>query len=134
MGREAARHRHRHALGRAVDRDLDDQLRRHVAVQALPGQGARRCELGGERLLRLGHLQLGAFGRLPERERVLGGIGAARDERLDIEGCEPRAEALHERADRGAARLQLDHVGGRLVVTAVGRDEGIQVRAHDAHL
>ena len=35
----------------------------------------------------------------------------ARDELVDAEDREPRTESLHQRPERGAAGLQLDHVG-----------------------
>jgi hypothetical protein len=38
MGGKATREGHRDALGRTVDSEIDHQLRRHVAVQALPGK------------------------------------------------------------------------------------------------
>ena len=65
---------------------------------------------------------------------MLGGDRAAVDELVDAERREPRAEPLHQRTERGAPRLQLDHVRGRGVVARVGGDERVEVRADDPHL
>ena len=105
MGREPARERHRDPLrSRAVaPRDVDHQLRRDVAVQALPRQRTRRCQLTRERFLLLAHLELGPFGGLAQRERMLGRERAAGDELLDARAT-PATRRGASRAARGARR------------------------------
>ena len=94
VGGEAADGEDRQRLGAAVGvLDRGGDAGADVLVQAAPRGRAGDAQLGGQRLLGLGHLVIGAPGGLAQRPGVGGGRRARRDQRVEVERAQPGVEA-----------------------------------------